>query len=448
MAAEAAGTPTCYQLAPRLKGFDGPTVWHEFTPLAKEVGAVNLGQGFPDWQAPAFMKAAAKRAVDEDYNQYTRSGGHVPLVQQLAKWYKRVLQRDIDAMTEVTVTVGATEAMFALLQALVADGDEVLLMEPSFDIYSAQTRMAGGSPVYVPLQHTGQAGVESTGSAWGLDLPALEAAITPATRILVLNTPHNPTGKMFSREEMQGIADIVARHPRIVVICDEVYEHMTYDGHDHVQFPTLPGMWERSVTVSSAGKTFSVTGWKVGWVVGPAPLVKGVMLVNQWVQFSVATPLQQAVAWALEEAEQPFTAPGADGAEVTHDSYFAYLRAQYLAKRTLLCDALNAAGLKAIAPEGGFFVMADTSAVSIPDSYLAESTPACPSMTRDWAFCRWLTKEVGVAAIPPSAFYQDSDKHLVANLARFAFCKTDEALTEAAGRLAKLAPAGTKPAGE
>ena len=186
--------------------------------------------------------------------------------------------------------------MFALMQALVAPGDEVLLLEPAFDIYSAQAQMAGGKPVYVPLRHAGAAGVEASGSAWSLDVGELEAAITDNTRVLILNTPHNPTGKMFTKDEMVAIAEVVARHPRIVVICDEVYEHMVYDDREHVQFPSLPGMWERSVTVSSAGKTFSVTGWKIGWVVGPAPLVKGVALVNQWVQFSVTTPLQQAVA--------------------------------------------------------------------------------------------------------------------------------------------------------
>ncbi len=285
--------------------------------------------------------------------------------------------------------------------------------------------MAGGVPVYVPLRSS----PGGPGPAWTLDVQELEEAITERTRVFILNTPHNPTGKVMDAEEMEKVAEVMRRHPGIVVICDEVYEHMTYDERAHVQFPTLPGMWEQCVTVSSAGKTFSTTGWKIGWVVGPAALVKGVALVNQWVQFSVCTPLQQAVAWALQEAQREYEG---------FPTYFHYLRSEYLRKRGLLCDALHAAGLTVVPPEGGFFVMADTSSVSVPDKYMQQSTPACPTMTRDWAFCRWLTCEIGVTAIPPSAFYQPSDKHLVENFARFAFCKQDASLAMAAERLLKL----------
>lgn len=279
--------------------------------------------------------------------------------------------------------------------------------------------------MYVPLRSS----PKGEGPAWALDTEELEAGITERTRVFILNTPHNPTGKVMDAAEMEQVAAVMRRHPQVVVICDEVYEHMTYDDRTHTQFPTLPGMWDRSVTVSSAGKTFSTTGWKIGWVVGPAPLVKGVALVNQWVQFSVCTPLQQAVAWSLQEAQQEYEG---------FQTYFHYLRAEYLRKRGLLCDALEAAGLQVVPPEGGFFVMADTSSVQVPDKYMQESTAACPTMTRDWAFCRFLTCEVGVTAIPPSAFYQPSDKHLVANFARFAFCKQDESLKQAAERLLEL----------
>jgi kynurenine--oxoglutarate transaminase/cysteine-S-conjugate beta-lyase/glutamine--phenylpyruvate transaminase len=207
---------------------------------------------------------------------------------------------------------------------------------------------------------------------------------------------------------------------------------MTYEGRTHTRLATLPGMWERTLTVSSAGKTFSITGWKVGWVIGCAELVKGVVLTNQWVQFSVSTPAQQAIAWAFEEADRPYEG---------HDTYFDWLRGQYARKRSMLASALTAAGLKPVVPEGGFFIMADTSAVAVPDAYMEESSAACgPVMRRDWAFCRFLVKEIGVAAIPPSAFFEERDKPLAANLARFAFCKEDASLHEAAARLLKLRP--------
>lgn len=192
----------------------------------------------------------------------------------------------------------------------------------------------------------------------------------------------------------------------------------------------IPDMWERSLTVSSSGKTFSCTGWKVGWVVGPSPLINGMILTNQWVQFSVSTPAQQAIAYALEEAEKPY-----EGFE----SYYAFLLDSYRRKRTILMDALSSAGLTPVRPDGGFFIIADTSKVQVPEAYLKETTPASgPVMSRDWALCRYLTKEIGVAAIPPSAFFEPEDKHLAANIARFAFCKEDVSLHEAAKRLLKL----------
>lgn len=251
---------------------------------------------------------------------------------------------------------------------------------------------------------------------------------------------------------------------------------MSYDGRVHTRMATLPGMWDRTLTVTSAGKTFSVTGWKIGgclsvlsspaavprtrrqlydassastcasqsaisrimfllfpsagWVIGPAPLVRGVVLTNQWVQFSVSTPGQQAIAYCLEEADKPYEG---------HATYYNWLRSEYSRKRAVLAAGLTAAGLKPVLPEGGFFIMADTSAVDVPAAYLAETTPASgPVMRRDWAFCRFLTKEIGVAAIPPSAFYEEKDKHLAANVARFAFCKEDPSLHEASSRLLKL----------
>lgn len=361
----------------------------------------------------------------EDDNQYTRSAGHPALVQALAARYSKWLGREVNWATEVTTTVGATEALFALTQGLLAPDDEAVVLEPAFDIYTAQITMAGATSVRVPLR------LDEDSRRWRLDVKELEAALTPRSRILLLNTPHNPTGKVFSREELEAIAAVVKAHPRLVVLCDEVYEHLTYDGTEHVRLASLPGMWERCVTVSSSGKTFSVTGWKVGWCVGPHALVRSVMAANAWVQFSVPTPTQAAVAKALVVADAPYEG---------HETYYHALRASYAKKRQVLVDALSAAGLDPIVPEAGFFVMTGTAAMDPPAEYLAESTPSCPEMTRDWALARYLTIVHGVACIPPSAFYCDKTKPLAANLLRFAFCKTDAELARAAERLAAVNP--------
>jgi len=308
---------------------------------------------------------------------------------------------------------------------LLNPGDNCLLMEPAFDIYAAQVQMAGASVSSVPFRYDpGKQGNE----AFVLDMAELESKITDNTRLIVLNNPHNPTGKMLSREELVEIAAVVARHPRVMVVSDEVYDHMTFDGLEHFHFACIEGMWDRTITISSAGKTFSVTGWKVGWAIGPEPLIQAIAQVGCWTHFSVPTITQHALALAMEAAEAPY-----EGCPC----YFAHLALMYLQKRDFMVDTLRRAGLKPVVPSGAFYIMCDTSDACIPDEYTqAAPSAACGEvMTRDWAFCRWLTIEVGVAAIPPSAFYSKENKHLAANLARFAFCKSDETLQEAQKRL-------------
>lgn len=423
-------TPSADPLAARLRRFDGvPTVWQEFTPLAARVGAVNLGQGFPDWPAPPFVKAAMKAAVDGDANQYCRSAGHPPLVRALAQRYSAWLGRAIDWETEVTVGVGATETLFAAMQSLLDPGDEAVLISPAFDIYAAQVALAGGEAKFVPLRLTPDAAAPG-GQAWTLDAGELAAAFSPRTKVLLLNSPHNPTGKAFTAAEYAAVARVLARWPRVVAIADEVYEHIVHDGRAHVRLAAQPGMFDRTLTVSSSGKTFSVTGWKIGWAVGPARLVRGIVAANAWVQFSVSTPAQAAVAAALDAADAPYEG---------HETYYAWLRAQYARKRDALAAGLAAAGLRPVAPEGGFFIIADTRDVVVPPAFLALSSPAAgATMPRDWALCRWLTEEVKVAAIPPSAFFEGADKALAANMARFAFCKEDASIEEAVRRLAAV----------
>ncbi|KAG9414022.1 Kynurenine--oxoglutarate transaminase 3 [Aphanomyces cochlioides] len=409
-------------MANRLRGFDKPTVWHEFTPLALQHQSVNLGQGFPDWQCDAFVKEAAKAAIDADFNQYARPGGHLRLKHQLAKLYNRSLARGVDdnvppihPETDIAVGVGATEVLYSAMMGLVNPGDEVILIEPAFDIYAAQVQMAGGVCKYVPLQFN--AGLRQ----FELDIGALECAFTPKTRVLLLNSPHNPTGTIFPRSDLERIAAIVQRFPNVVVLADDVYENIAFV--PLTRFASLPGVWERTITVGSAGKTFSVTGWKVGWAIGPSNLIKSLNLANNWVMFSVATPLQEAVVTMLERAELPFE---------SFPSYYAYLRDRYEKKRDFLAKGLTALGIPIVVAQGGTFLFADVSNVVIPPQYLENQT------SRDYAFCRWLTIEKQVTAIPTSAFYSDANKADGHQFVRFAYCKSDDALTTAIARMQSI----------
>ena len=298
----------------------------------------------------------------------------------------------------MTVGVGATETLYAAMQALLDPGDEAVLITPAFDIYAAQVQMAGGVPVCVPLRLRAPPG--GGAPTWQLDPAELRAALSPRTRVLLLNNPQNPTGKILGRAELEGIAALLADFPSVVVVSDEVYEHIVFGGAEFPRLATLPGMWERTLTVSSSGKTFSCTGWKVGWAVGPEALVRGLVLTNQWVQFSVCTPAQKAIADALGAAAAPYEG---------HASYYAYLTARYTAKRAQLMAGLAAAGLNPTLPDGGFFIIADTSNIAFPERYMALSTKAAPVMKRDWAFCRFLVEEIKVAAIPPSAFFDGAN---------------------------------------
>mmetsp|Transcript_10129 Transcript_10129/g.11238 ORF Transcript_10129/g.11238 Transcript_10129/m.11238 type:complete len:495 (+) Transcript_10129:54-1538(+) len=427
-----------FQLAPRLDGLDKPTVWHEFSPLAVEHNAINLGQGFPDWDPPAFAMEAMNKSVDPSFrrnaNQYARSYAHMPLAKVLAEDYSKRFGREINPATEIATAVGCTNALYCALQGMVGAGDEVILLEPAFDVYIAQTKMAGGTPKFVPLRTTETNDDSmSANEKFVLDLNELEQAITDKTKVLILNTPHNPTGKMFNRSEMEQLASIIERHPQVTVIADEVYEHIVFDEKTspHISFASIPGMYEHTLTLSSSGKTFSATGWKVGWAVGPPHLTGVVTSVQQWVNFSAPTPNQDAIAQCLVTAREPYEG---------FDTFYQWVAEEYKRKCGLLVDALKTAGMEPIVPNGGFFIMADTSKIDLPKSYIQEKTVAMPSdpMPRDWAMSRWLTKEVGVTAIPPSAFYDKSTLHLAKNLLRFAFCKGDSTIIEAHKRFEKF----------
>lgn len=404
-------TATPFVPAQRVRSF-GPTVFAEFTALALEHNAVNLGQGFPNFAAPDFIKDAAIHAIDSDVNQYARGAGHPRLVRALAQVYGPLFGRELDPTGEIVVTVGATEGIFATIQALVNPGDEVILIEPFYDSYPASIIMAGGTPVYVPLRPQGDAAFASD---WVLDFDELAAAFSDKTRLLIVNTPHNPVGKLFTRQELERMAALVQAHD-VLVLSDEVYEWMTYPDAtrtvEHVRMATLPGMWERTVTLGSAGKTFSVTGWKIGWAIAPAPLANAILMAHQWIPFAVATPFQEAVAVALE------VAPG-------HD-YFRWLSDMYRGKRDKLLTGLRDVGLRPTTPDGSYFILFDTSNLDVP---------VTAGERRDVTVCKWLTRTVGVAAIPPSPFYSPEHQYLTDAIARFTFCKTDDMLDEAVHRL-------------
>lgn len=265
---------------------------------------------------------------------------------------------------------------------------------------------------------------------WVLDMKALEAAITPKTKIFILNTPHNPTGKVFTLSELESIRDIVLKFPNLIVILDEVYEKLVYDNKKHIHLASLENMWERCLTVSSCGKTFSATGWKVGWVYGPKELVSPIVQANQWIQFCVSSPTQRAISKILKSSEKPYE---------NNNNYYEFICKEYERKRNFLAECLKSANIKPVLPEGGFFIMADTSVYEIPEKYINEPGPNGESpVTRDWGFARYLTVDHGITPIPPSAFYTTETRDKAKNLARFAYCKTDDYLLEAKKRFEKL----------
>jgi N-succinyldiaminopimelate aminotransferase len=372
----------------------GTTIFAEMSALAVATGSINLGQGFPDTDGPEEIKRAAAEAVLSGRgNQYPPGPGVPELRTAVAEHQKRFYGLDFDPDTEVLVTAGATEAIAAALLALLEPGDEVVAFEPYYDSYTACIAMAGGVRVPVTLRPP----------HFRPDLDALRAAVTERTRLLLLNTPHNPTGMVLTRAESEAIAQL-ARERDLLVVTDEVYEHLTF-GPEHIPLATLPGMRERTVTIGSAGKTFSFTGWKVGWVTAPPALVSAVRSAKQFLTYVASGPFQYAAATAL----------------ALPDEYFNTLRTDLWRKRDLLAGGLSAAGFEVFQPDGTYFITTDISGLSEKDGM---------------AFCRELPERCGVVAIPNQVFYDD--KEAARSLVRFAFCKKDEVLAEAVERLGRL----------
>jgi N-succinyldiaminopimelate aminotransferase len=383
--------------AARVRGM-GTSIFTEMTELARSTGAVNLGQGVPELPSPPPLLRDVADAVLAGRNQYPPAIGTPALREAVAAHQLRRYGLDYDPLAEVLVTTGATEGLAAAILALCDPGDEILAFDPCYDAYPADAMLAGARIVGVPLV--------PDGSGFALDADALRAAVTPRTRMLVLNSPHNPTGKVFAPDELAAVAAVCREHD-LTVVTDEVYEHLVYQDGPHVPVAVLPGMRERTVIVSSAGKTFNTTGWKVGWVCGPARLVSAVNAAKQFLTYASGTPYQEALARALGSVEE----------------WAAELRGQLRANRDALTEGLRAAGLAPFRADAGYFVQADVRAAGYRDGV---------------EFCRELPGRIGVVAIPTSAFLVGggSPSHLV----RFSFCKRRETLDEAVTRLARLTP--------
>ncbi len=372
-----------------------PTIFAEMSQLAAETGAINLGQGFPDEDGPAAVLEAAQKAIADGLNQYPPGRGMPVLRAAIAEHQARFYNLPYDPETEILVTAGATEALAATILALVQPGDEVVTFEPFYDAYGALIALAGGVHRTVRLRSPG----------FVPDLEELRAAVTDRTRLILVNNPHNPTGTVFTTEVLQAIVQLAHRNDALIVT-DEVYEHLTF-GPSHLPVATLPGARERTITISSGGKTFNTTGWKIGWLTAPASLVTAVLAVKQFLTFVNGAPFQPAIAAGLR----------------LPDSYFTGIASDLRAKRDLLADGLGRAGFSISIPEGSYFIVADSAPLGYDDGA---------------DFCRRLPGLAGVVAVPVSAFCSPSNRAEYASLVRFAFCKRLDVLERAASRLADL----------
>lgn len=382
--------------ARRVASF-GTTIFSEINELAQQYQAINLGQGRPDFDGPpAILDAAVEALLSGNANQYPPGMGILPLRQGIADHALRYYNLTVNPDNGIIVTAGATQAIFSSIMGLVDEGDEVIVIEPFFDSYVPNILMAGAKPIYVALHPP----------EWRFDEDELRTAFSARTRAILLNTPHNPTGRVFDRDELTLIANLCKEFD-VIVISDEVYEHLVFQGNQHIPIASLPDMFERTVTIGSAGKTFGMTGWKIGWVYGPEALITGVWRAHQFTTFAANHPAQVAIAHAF----------------TMDTTFFEEYQSLYTHKRELMMRVLDAAGLSAIEPQGTYFVMANFADVFDGD---------------DIAFSKYLITEIGVAGIPPSFFYSNAHKSIAQKYVRFAFCKNDNTLLQAAKHMEKL----------
>ncbi|CAG9765009.1 unnamed protein product [Ceutorhynchus assimilis] len=407
------------------KTYEGsqPSVWVEYIQLALDHKPLNLGQGFPDYPPPKYVTdALIEVASNRNLHQYTRGFGHPRLVQALAKLYSQLIGRTINPQKEILTTLGAYEALYAAITGHVDAGDEVIIIEPFFDCYEPMVRYARGVPRFIALKPKLTEGKRLSSGDFVLDKAELEGLFNKKTKAIILNTPNNPLGKVFTLEELTFIADLCKKH-NVLCISDEVYEWLVYKPYQHIRIATLPGMWERTITIGSAGKTFSVTGWKLGWAYGPANLMFNLQMIHQNSVYTGNTPIQEATAIAFEK-------------ELTRldssECYFNSISTELEPKREFMGKFLQETGFKPIIPEGGYFMMADWTPLKSQVDLDSETDKYA-----DYRFTKWMTKKVGLQGIPPSAFYGEEHKKLGENFVRYCFIKEDKNLQAAADILQK-----------
>ncbi len=398
----AAQTSSSEKLSAKAAQFT-ESVIREMTRLALAHNAVNLSQGFPDFAAPEEIKAAAREAIARDINQYAITWGAKSLRNAIAEKFAHQHRIEIDPEREITVCCGSTEAMMSAMMAIINPGDEVVVFEPFYENYGPDAILSGASPRFVRLRASGSDSTAGAGN-WSFDPDELARAFSAKTKAIILNTPNNPTGKVFTRAEFEIIRELCIRHDAFL-ITDEIYEHMLYDGAQHISGVTLDGMRERTITINALSKTYSVTGWRVGWAIAPPEVTSAIRKVHDFLTVGAAAPLQEAGAVALRSP----------------DSYYTQLASEYLVRRNRLTGILTGAGFRCFKPQGAYYIMTDISGFGFAN---------------DVEFARYLVKEIGVAAVPGSSFYHNPADG--AQQLRFTFCKKESTFAAAEQRLAKL----------
>ncbi|CAF2927752.1 unnamed protein product [Rotaria sp. Silwood2] len=414
-------------LAKRFIGLE-KNIWIEFSALAIAHKAVNVGQGFIDYEPPNYFINLYKETLDDPnilLHQYTRGFGHRRLVEAISNVYSPYFNRKIDPLNEILITGGAYPSLFNSIHAFINPGDEVILIEPFFDCYEPMVRSANGVPRCISLKPKPEStkGDISSSSDWVLDKNELESLFNSRTRLIIVNTPNNPVGKVFTREELEYIASLCQKHD-VICISDEVYEWIVYDENKkHIRIATLPNMWERTLTIGSAGKTFSSTGLKLGWTIGPQHLIRSCQIVHQDCVYACPTISQEVVARCFEYELKRINSP---------ECYFNSISNEFLEKRDKLIQALKECGMKPVVPDGGYFVLADYS------QFAGDKFQSDADDMKDFKFVRYLTKEKQLATIPVTGFYTAEHRHLAENYIRFCFAKKDETLDKAIEILRKL----------
>ncbi|KAF9451640.1 PLP-dependent transferase [Macrolepiota fuliginosa MF-IS2] len=397
-------------------------VWSIFNVANLPADCINLGQGYMNFSPPKWITEAATEALNTVApNHYSHPRGRIRLRDALKTFYEPLFGRSLDVESEILVTSGANEGQYSVFTAFLEQGDEVIMFEPFFDQYLPSVTFNGGKPVYVPL-HPPAAHIENpTSDDWTINIDEIRSAITSRTKMIIVNTPHNPIGKVFTRKELEAIAAI-AEEFNLLVMSDEVYDCLVFDNKEHVRIATLPGMWDRTVTVGSAGKAFAATGWRIGWLIAPKYIIQPTLAATTRIVFCSNSPLQEAAAAGLEQANDR--------------NFFEIQRAEYAERRAILVDAFDKLGMKYTLPEGSYFILLDISDVDFPEDYpFPESVLG---RGRDFRACWFIAMEVGISSIPVSEFYCEEHANIGEAYARFAFCKDTDTLKAAADRFQGL----------